>query len=109
MGLRGQDGLVQLEVDLIVMLEALKRIFVHVALLLIVILPSEWSHLIIELRQAGPMEGKAYVSDWKVGADLVGMNWGEAFDASFLEWVSSNWFVEFPIVVVGAVNWLEWN
>jgi hypothetical protein len=51
----------------------------------------------------------AAVGEREVVCNLVGLERGDSFKASFLEWVSYNWFIELTIASVGAVNGLEGN
>ncbi len=55
------------------------------------------------------MEIKAQTGEHKHGGDLVGLERGESINASFLEGVSDDWFVELPIVGIGSIDRLKWN
>jgi hypothetical protein len=45
----------------------------------------------------------------KVFRSTEGGRWLESFEASLLEWIGSNGFIELPVVIVGTVDWFKWN
>jgi hypothetical protein len=53
------------------------------------------------------MKIEAAVGECKIVCNLVRLVRGESVKASFLEWVSGNWFIELTIASVGAINRLE--
>ena len=49
----------------------------------------------------------------RLGKDILcnfeRLNGGKALDAGLLEEVSRDWFVNLPVLSVGAINRLEWD
>ena len=55
--------------------------------------PLKWKEIIIQFREAWPMEFGKLVCREKVGRYFEGFNGVKTIYTSLLEWMSRNWFV----------------